>query len=109
MQELDLHIKNCRGQSYDNASNMSEVYSRLQARIKEINPLMEYVPCSAHSLNLVGTCTAECCKAAVRFFYPLQQMYNFLSASTHRWELLKSKLEIKCTVKAYLKPDGQRE
>jgi len=32
--ENELDIKNCRGQSYDNASNMSGVYSGLQTRIK---------------------------------------------------------------------------
>ncbi|XP_026464632.1 uncharacterized protein LOC113367218 [Ctenocephalides felis] len=54
-----LDIMNCRGQSYDNASNMSGVYSGVQSRIKATNPLAEYVPCAAHSLNLVGTCAAE--------------------------------------------------
>lgn len=36
-----LDIMNCRGQSYDNASNMSGIYSGLQARIKSINPLAD--------------------------------------------------------------------
>ncbi|XP_050540304.1 zinc finger MYM-type protein 1-like [Daktulosphaira vitifoliae] len=35
----DIDISDCRGQSYDNASNMSGQYSGVQARIKEINPL----------------------------------------------------------------------
>ncbi|GFR22168.1 zinc finger MYM-type protein 1 [Trichonephila clavata] len=35
LEELKLDLKNCRGQSYDNASNMSEVYSGLQLRIRE--------------------------------------------------------------------------
>nr|XP_047135417.1 zinc finger MYM-type protein 1-like [Hydra vulgaris] len=48
-----LDINNCRGQSYDNASNMSGRYTGLQARIKKVNPLATFVPCSAHSLNLV--------------------------------------------------------
>ncbi len=93
---LELHginIKDCRGQSYDNASNMSGVYTGLQARIKELNPLAEYVPCAGHSLNLVGVAAAESCVTAVSFFGYLQQLYNFFSASTHRWEVLKSKLE----------------
>ena len=77
VEELTLNIKDCRGQSYDNASNMSGAYSGLQARIKQVNPLIDYVPCSAHSLNLVGTCAAECCSLAVQFFYTVQQLYNF--------------------------------
>ncbi|KAL4143648.1 hypothetical protein QTP88_005959 [Uroleucon formosanum] len=44
-----------RGQTYDNAMNMSGQYSGLQARIKEINPLADYILCLAHSLNLIGT------------------------------------------------------
>ena len=49
----EIDIMNCRGQSYDNAANMSGKYIGVQARIKQVNPLAEYVPCSAHSLNLV--------------------------------------------------------
>lgn len=58
-----------RGQTYDNAMNMLGVYSGLQARIKEMHHLadyVDYVPCSAHSLNLVGTCAAICCKNDVK-------------------------------------------
>ena len=83
-----MDIKNCRGQSYDNASNMSGLYSGVQSRIKTINPLAEYVPCSAHSLNLVGTCAAESVTEAVDFFSTLQELYNFFTVSTHRWEIL---------------------
>ncbi|KAL4090007.1 hypothetical protein QTP88_024920 [Uroleucon formosanum] len=61
------------GQTYDNAMNMSGQYSGLQARIKEINPLADFIPCSAHSLNLIGTCAASCCKNA------------FKELSTTRW------------------------
>ena len=61
LETFGLHIKDCRGQSYDNAANMSGVYSGLQARIKEHNELAEYIPCSAHSLNLVGVTAAEAC------------------------------------------------
>jgi len=52
--KYDLNINYLREQSYDNASNMSVIYSGVQARIKSINALAGFVPCSAHSLNLVG-------------------------------------------------------
>lgn len=45
LEEHNLDITVCRGQSYDNASNMSGAYSGLQARIKSHNKLVEYVPC----------------------------------------------------------------
>lgn len=52
LKELQIDIMDCRGQSYDNAANMSGCYTGLQARIRDLNPLATYVPCSAHSLNL---------------------------------------------------------
>ena len=55
------------GKSYDNASNMSDRYNGMQAEIREINPLVVFVPCCAHSLNLVGQCAVDCCQAAVAF------------------------------------------
>ena len=53
LNENGIDIGNCRGQSYDNASNMSGRYNSLQARIKQLNELAEYVSCFALSLNLV--------------------------------------------------------
>ncbi|XP_065684327.1 zinc finger MYM-type protein 1-like [Hydra vulgaris] len=87
-----LNINNCRGQSYDNASNMSGRYTGLQARIKKVNPLATFVPCSAHSLNLVGECAVDCCIYASEFFILLQNIYKFFSASTYRWEILQKNL-----------------
>ncbi|XP_016661623.1 uncharacterized protein LOC107884322 [Acyrthosiphon pisum] len=58
--KYDLNIDYLRGQSYDNASNMSGIYAGLQAKIKNVNPLAKFVPCSAHSLNLVGTNAVDC-------------------------------------------------
>ncbi|KAH1184935.1 hypothetical protein KIL84_012876, partial [Mauremys mutica] len=46
-----IAIVNCRDQSYDNASNVAEKYEGLQALIKRINPLAEYLQGTAHSLN----------------------------------------------------------
>jgi hypothetical protein len=90
--DIGLNIVDCRGQSYDNASNMAGIYTGLQARIKAINPLAHFVPCAAHSLNLVGACAAECCVNAVSFFGFVQTLYNFFSASTYRWKMLKNSL-----------------
>lgn len=92
LENLGLDIMNCRGQSYDNASNMAGKYSGLQARIKDVCPLAEYIPCSAHSLNLVGTNAVHSCNQAVSFFGIVQTLYNFFSCSTHRWQILQKKL-----------------
>ncbi|XP_029345826.1 uncharacterized protein LOC100569266 [Acyrthosiphon pisum] len=68
-------------QSYDNASNMAGAYSGLQARIKGINPLAHFVPCAAHSLNLVGTCAAT----STRRWSKLEGTVKCLSAT--RWSV----------------------
>ena len=41
LQRMDIDINNCRGQCYDNASNMSGTYKGLQSRIREIKSLAE--------------------------------------------------------------------
>lgn len=94
LQEFGIDILNCRGQSYDNASNMAGKYSGLQARIQNINPLAHFVPCAAHSLNLVGVNAVEACSGTIQFFSLVQQVYNFFSASTHRWQCLKETIKV---------------
>lgn len=88
LNEHDIPITDCRGQSYDNASNMSGKYSGLQARIKNSCKYAEFVPCAGHSLNLVGVQAAESCVDASLFFTFVQSLYNFFSASTQRWNVL---------------------
>ena len=55
----------------------------MQANILEVN------------LNLIGQCTVDCCQTAVAFFYFVQYLYVFFSASTHRCSHLESKLKPK--------------
>ncbi|CAG9831899.1 unnamed protein product [Diabrotica balteata] len=68
LESLKLDIKNCRGQSYYNASNMSGKYSGLQAHIQIYNDLALFTPCAAHSLNMVVHNAADCCLEATSFF-----------------------------------------
>ncbi|XP_043484549.1 zinc finger MYM-type protein 1-like [Leptopilina heterotoma] len=89
LKELDLDIANCRGQSYDNAANMSGKYHGLQARIKNLSPTAFYVPCTNHSLNLVLNFACESCLQVVIYFDFVQKIFTFFSASTHRWNILK--------------------
>jgi len=88
-----IDITNCRSQSYDNASNMSGIYSGVQVRFREINNLAEWVSCAAHSLNLVGSSAAECCSSAVSYFGIVQSVYTFLSASPQRWSKFKEAMK----------------
>ena len=89
LEKNGIDIKDCRGQSYDNASNMSGKYAGVQTSvIKQHCPHATFISCAAHSLNLVGKNAAECSSVAARFFDIVQRLYSFLSASTHRWRLL---------------------
>ena len=74
LQENALEIGNCRSQCYDNASNMRGIYSSVQSRFRQVNKFAEWVPCTGHSLNLVGSTTAECCLYAVKYFGILQSI-----------------------------------
>lgn len=67
---------------------MSGEYSRLQARILKCNKYASYFPSAGHSLNLVGSKAAEKVKATVAFFYFVQNVYTYFSASMHRWNIL---------------------
>ena len=84
LEEANINIMDCRGQSYDNASNMSGAYNGVQAKIKKICRPAEYIPCSAHSLNLVGICAAEICEGSCKFFNIFQELNNLFALSTHR-------------------------
>ena len=59
MQEKSLDIGNCRGQSYDNASNMSGRYNGVQAIMKRECKNAAFIPCCNHSINLVGDQAVE--------------------------------------------------
>ena len=92
---LDQHgidIKKYRGQSYNNASNMSEMYNGMQSILLEKCQFAAFIPCAAHSLNLVGKSAAECCTCAVRFFDFMNQRYTYFSAPPHLWRVLEEAL-----------------
>ena len=85
---MTLSLDNCRGQSYDKAANMPGKYAGLKAKIKEINPLTDYIPCAEHSLNLVGIDSVNCCLDACNFFGLVQELYAYSVGSTKCWNLL---------------------
>ncbi|XP_064411265.1 uncharacterized protein LOC135355515 [Latimeria chalumnae] len=93
--KLNINLKDCRGQTYDNASNMSGTYSGVQARVLEVNKKAVYIPCMSHSLNLCGVAAAESCTDAITFFGFVQKLYVFFSGLTYRWGLLRDSLKEK--------------
>ena len=98
LHENGIPLSDCRGQTYDNASNMAGRYSGLQARLQVLNPAAVFVPCAGHSLNLVGVKAAECCAQVVAFFDFVRKLYTFFSASTHRWAILTASVGQHCSV-----------
>ena len=53
LEKLGLDLSNCRGQSYDNGSNMQGKTQGVQARMLQLNPKSLCVPSGSHTLNLV--------------------------------------------------------
>ena len=83
----------CRGQGYDNGSNMSGIHNGVQAVVmRRDNEAALYSPCACHSLNLCGSHAAQCCSEVITFFGMVQKLYDFFSASPQRWEILQEKL-----------------
>jgi hypothetical protein len=92
LNRLDVHsipIQDCRGQGYDNASNMSGRFNGVQQHIKEVNPLCTYSPCGNHSLNLIGTDAVKSTVEFITFFGTVQAIYVLFSSSPRRWKILE--------------------
>jgi len=94
-----INLSYCRGQSYDNGANMAGKWKGVQARISSINSLARFIPCTAHSLNLVGLYAAKCSPELENFFGIVKKLFNFFSSSTQRWDILKEHL--KFSLKGY--------
>lgn len=92
MQKNSIDLSNCRGQSYDNTNNLAGKYSGLQKRIMDMNKLAVFLPCAAHSLNLVGSAAVTKNARAASFFCFMEKLYSFFVNSTSRWDLLKEAL-----------------
>jgi len=89
--ELKLNINDLRGQGYDNGADMREKQNGVQKKILQINLCAFFVPCSAHSLNLVVNYAAKITFKIVDFFNIVQELYVYFSASTKHYNILKKK------------------
>lgn len=97
--DLKIPFDNCRGQAYDNGANMKGKHQGVQARLLRMNPRAVFVPCGAHTLNLIIADAAKSSKDAVGFFGYVQKLFTFFSAGTQRWSILKKHVNI--TVKSW--------
>ena len=85
-------LADCRGQGYDNGSNMSGQYKAAQAIILKQCSLAIFSPCGCHSLNLCRVHAAESCPKVITFFGKIQKLYNIFSSSPQRWDILKQNI-----------------
>ena len=92
LKKHQVPLTDCRGQGYDNGSNMSGCYKGAQAYIQKENALAFFLPCACHSLNLCGVHAAECCPQAITFFGTVGKLYNLFSSSPQRWEILQDRI-----------------
>ena len=71
----------------------------IQARLLQKNPRAFFVPCGAHTLNLVVADAAKSSPEAVGYFGYLSKLYTLFSASTHIWDILRK--HVKITLKSW--------
>ncbi len=107
LEELGIPFEDCRGQSYDNGANMKGKNKGVQARLLEKNPRALFVPCGAHTLNLVVCDAAKGSVDAMSYFGVLQKLYTLFSASTQRWAILKNHVSI--TLKMWAETRWERK
>ena len=93
LDDHDIDIKYCRGQSYDNAANMRGKYRGVQTLIREKCEVAHFVPCTADSLSWIGKNIVGSCRSAAELFDLLQTIYSWLGASTHHWQVHRKFLD----------------
>ncbi|XP_039866244.1 zinc finger MYM-type protein 1-like [Simochromis diagramma] len=99
LKELGIPFENCRGQAYDNGANMKGKKQGVQARLLQLNPRALFVPCGAHTMNLVIADAAKSSPDATGYFGYLQKLFNFFSSATQRWAILTK--HVKLTLKSW--------
>ncbi|VVC41213.1 Ribonuclease H-like domain,HAT, C-terminal dimerisation domain,Domain of unknown function DUF4371 [Cinara cedri] len=78
-----IPIQDMPGQGYDNGSNMKGHHSGVQKKMLDLNSRAFFVPCHAHTLNLVVNDTAKSSTGASKFLIQIQAIF---SLNETRWE-----------------------
>ena len=105
--KYQIDINRCRGQGYDNGSNMSGCYKEAQVIILEKNPQALYAPCGAHSFNLCGVHAVEASSEIKSFFGNIQKFTTYFLEVLLVGKFLKKLLAFLYIV--YPKQDGVQE
>ena len=91
----NVSLSNCRGQTYDGASNMAGHLNGVAAKITREEPKALFVHCLAHSINLCLQDCAKLCKCVKDALGLVNEIYNLIMASPKRlalYEKLKQEL-----------------
>lgn len=89
LMRFTLDIKNCCGQCYDGAANVSGHIAGLQRRILELESRAVFVHCSAHNLNFVVQDAMQI-NAVRDFLAILRELISFVRNSPKRLAIFKS-------------------
>ena len=92
MLEFGIDLKDCRGQGYDNGTNVVGKERGVQARMLALNPRAFSLPCGCHSLNLVVSDAASSQRTSITLFGVLQRIYVLFSASPRRWLIFRKRV-----------------
>jgi len=86
-----LSVSRIRGQGYDGASNVPEVFSDLKSLILEKNPYAFYVHCFAHQLQLTLIAIAKNHIQVASLFNSLSTLLNVVGAPCKQHDVLRER------------------
>lgn len=84
-----VDIKNCRGQAYDGASNMTGHINGVASRIKNEVPAAVSIHCAAHSLQLCLQDATAACKPIRNALNIASDLHNLIKVSPKRSALFE--------------------
>ncbi|XP_065640525.1 52 kDa repressor of the inhibitor of the protein kinase-like [Hydra vulgaris] len=88
---LNLDIKNCRGQEYDGASSVSGYINGLSAQVLNINSKALYTHCHSHRLNL-SVCESCNVHLVSEVFNKVRELSYFFKYSENRQKFLEASI-----------------
>ena len=93
LEKHNLDIRNCVGDSFDGAPNMSGTYNGVAAKNSNVASLHIHTWCYSHSLNLVLSDAASTSTLATTLFGILQKSSTFFRQAHKRMDVWEQTLE----------------
>ncbi|XP_068225006.1 zinc finger MYM-type protein 1-like, partial [Palaemon carinicauda] len=89
LQSFGLDFNNCRAVCFDNAGAMVGRHTYVQRRLCERNSKIVFIKSNNHCLNFASVNIVKSGVGSMTFFNILNQIFNFFSRSTAKWDTLK--------------------